>query len=289
MQVDQAISTVSDLLPTDLDSTISSLTGGFSTSVSILSMLKFILVYCAVILTVGVLARLILGQRSNLNRAVSASIGILFIYVVTIAVYTFRPLRLENYLSPLPFVSFLGDYLFIVPFHGTSFNTICSNIMSMIVLAFLVNLMDSLLPDFESIVNWYITRLLLVVLSMGLHLGTNYLINSRLPLFIVTYAPSVLLLVLLLLLLLSVAKLVLGIVLTVVNPIIGAIYAFFFSSHIGKQLTKSVLSTAVLCGVFYTMGHFGYTVIAITPAALLTYLPLLITLLILWFLLGHEI
>lgn len=289
MNIDQAVSAVSDLLPNDLDSTISSLSGGFSTSIGILSMLKFILVYCAAVLTFGVLARLILGRRSNLNRAVSASIGILVIYIVTIAVYTFRPLQLENYLSPLPFVSFLGDYLFVVPFYGTSFNTICSNIMSMIVLAFLVNLMDSVLPDFESIVNWYITQFLLVVLSMGLHLGVNYLINSYMPIFIVTYAPSVLLLLLLCMLLLSIAKLVLGVVLTVVNPIVGAIYAFFFSSHIGKQLTKAVLSTAVLCGVFYTMGHFGYTVIAITPAALLTYIPLLVTLLILWFVLGHEI
>ena len=90
-------------------------------------------------------------------------------------------------------------------------------------------------------------------------------------------------------LLLGLLKLVLGIFLTVVNPILGGIYTFFFSNLIGRQVSKSVLSTAILCGVFYAMDHFNFLIIHISPAALPAYLPLLPGFLIIWYLLGHAL
>ena len=100
---------------------------------------------------------------------------------------------------------------------------------------------------------------------------------------------AVLLVVLLCCMLLGLFKLVLGIFLTVVNPVLGALYTFFFSSHIGKQLTKSVLSTAILCGVFYAMDHFSFLIVHISPSALPAYLPLLPGFFIIWYLLGHAL
>jgi hypothetical protein len=35
------------------------------------------------------------------------------------------------------------------------------------------------------------------------------------------------------------------------------------------------------------MDHFGLVVILITPSALLTYIPLALAMLVLWFLIGH--
>ena len=37
------------------------------------------------------------------------------------------------------------------------------------------------------------------------------------------------------------------------------------------------------------MEYFGYTVISITAAALMTYIPLALILLVLWYLIGHVL
>ena len=81
-------------------------------------------------------------------------------------------------------------------------------------------------------------------------------------------------------------NLVLSVVLTVVNPIFGALYTFFFSNIVGKQVSKAVFSTAIVCAVFYLLDLFGYTVVCISAAALITYIPLALLLLGLWYLIG---
>ena len=64
-------------------------------------------------------------------------------------------------------------------------------------------------------------------------------------------------------------------------------YSFFFSTLVGKQLSKALFTTGIVCGILYLMEHFGLVVILVSPAALLTYIPLALALLVLWFLIGH--
>ena len=65
------------------------------------------------------------------------------------------------------------------------------------------------------------------------------------------------------------------------------LYTFFFSSVIGKQLSKAVFTTAIISAVVLLLGEFGYTVICVSSAALAGYIPLAVVLLLLWFLIGH--
>ena len=276
-------------IPPNLKALVGAAASAAVSSIDIGSSCKFILSFAAVLLGVGLLVRLLFGNRSDLNHAMSSSAGILTVYVLTVIIYAFQPKGLENLLSPLPFVTFVNDYLFVLPFHGTSFETLCSQILALVILSFVVNCMDALLPEGENPFTWFLSRFLSVILAMGLHVAANWAINKFLPTLIVYHAPAVLLVILLSCLLLGVFKLILGIFLTVVNPVLGALYTFFFSSHIGKQLTKSVLSTAILCGVFYVMDHFSYLIIHISPAALPAYLPLLPGFLVIWYLLGHAL
>lgn len=278
-----------DRIPPNLKSLLGAAASAAVSSIDIGSSFKFILVFAAALLGAGLLVRLLFGNRSDLNHAMSSSAGILTVYVLTVIIYAFQPKGLENLLSPLPFVTFVNDYLFVLPFHGTSFETLCSQILALVILSFVVNCMDALLPEGENPFTWFLSRFLSVILAMGLHVAANWAINKFLPTLIVYHAPAVLLVILLSCLLLGVFKLILGIFLTVVNPVLGALYTFFFSSHIGKQLTKSVLSTAILCGVFYVMDHFSYLIIHISPAALPAYLPLLPGFLVIWYLLGHAL
>lgn len=276
-------------IPPNLKSLLGAAASAAVSSIDIGSSFKFILVFAAALLGAGLLVRLLFGNRSDLNHAMSSSAGILTVYVLTVIIYAFQPKGLENLLSPLPFVTFVNDYLFVLPFRGTSFETLCSQILALVILSFVVNCMDALLPEGENPFTWFLSRFLSVILAMGLHVAANWAINKYLPKLIVYHAPAVLLVILLSCLLLGVFKLILGIFLTVVNPVLGALYTFFFSSHIGKQLTKSVLSTAILCGVFYVMDRFSYLIVHISPAALPAYLPLLPGFLVIWYLLGHAL
>lgn len=253
------------------------------------SMLPLILLFAAGSLILGVLGRFILGKRSSLNHSVSSAMGILLIYAVTVVVYTFKPWNLSQLLSPLPFAAFSGEYLVLFSFENAPLSAVCSQLLSMVILAFLVNLLDSLIPKGESVLSWYLLRFVTVALAMVLHLIVNWASITYLPDVLVTYAPIILLGILIATILLGLISAILGLVVGTVNPILGGITAFLFNNLIGKQLSKAVLTTALLTTVFYLLEHFGFTVIFIAESALIAYIPLAAALLVLWYLLGHVL
>lgn len=258
-------------------------------TIDIVSMSKFIGVFAFIILFIGLLGRVVLGIRSNVNHAVSSAMGILFIYAVTVVVYTFDPYSLSKYLAPLPFVTFSADALYIFPLQNWEFTSVCREVLSMVILAFLVNLLDTWISKGRKFCTWLMLRIVTVLLAMVLHYLVQWAFNTFLPGVLVTYAPTILLCILIAMVTLGFSKVILGLVLTVVNPIIGGLYAFFFSNHIGKQITKSVLTTLILSAVVFALNHFGYSVIAISADVLGNYAPLLAVLLLLWYLLGRVL
>lgn len=252
-----------------------------------MSMLKFIGIFAAVSILVSLLGRVIFGKRSNLNHSLSSAMGIFFILAVSTLIYVFDPRSLAQYLSPLPYVAFSGDYLVLFSFTGNGFASICDEVLSMIILAFLVNLLDTFIPKGKNVLTWYLFRFLTVLLAMGLHYAVTWASNTYLPGVLVTYAPVILLVLLVLAVLMGLLNVVLSLALTVVNPIFGALYAFFFSTLVGKQLTKAICTTFVLTAVVVALDYFGCTMLCIAGSALAAYIPLLIVLLILWYLIGH--
>ena len=235
------------------------------------------------------MGRVFLGKRSSLNHSLSAAMGILFIYAVAIVVYTFKPWSLDALLSPLPFVRFAGEHLLVIPFQGSPLTIVCSEILSLVILAFLVNLLDTLIPRGNSALGWFFLRILTVLFAMVLHILVDWAFKTYLPNVLVTYAPTILLVILAVTLLMGLLNLVLSVVLTVVNPIFGALYTFFFSNIIGKQLSKAVFTSGIICGVVFLLGYFGCTVICVSAAALSAYIPLAVVLLLLWFLIGWAL
>ena len=252
-----------------------------------LSMLKFIGIFAAAAILIGLLGRVIFGKRSSLNHALSSAIGIFFILAVSTLIHVFDPRSLAQYLSPLPYVAFSGDYLVLFSFTGSGVAAICDELLSMIILAFLVNLLDTFIPKGKNVMGWYMLRFLTVLLAMGLHYAVTWAFNAYMPQFLITYTPVLLLIILVLGILVGVLNVVLSVALTVVNPIFGALYTFFFSSLVGKQLTKSICTTFVLTAVVVALNYFGTTMLCIAGTALAAYIPLLIVLLILWYLIGH--
>lgn len=248
---------------------------------------KFLLFFITGSLIFSCLGRVVLGRRSSLNHSISSVMAILFVYIVTAMVYTYQPWKLDNYLSPLPFVTFFNDYLVVLPLIGIRPTVFCQETLSLLILAFLVNLLDVIIPKGKSVASWYLLRFLTVILAMAGHILLHWGFNAWMPDVLVTYAPAILLSFLILLLTLGFLNAVLSLALTTVNPIAGGIYTFFFSNKVGKQMTKAVFTTAVMCVILFLVGYFGYSFINISPASLASCVPLVLVCLILWYLTGH--
>lgn len=284
--MDDILSTLGRL-PEEMGAIIGSAAELIPANVDVLSVLKLALVIAAASMAFGVVGRVAFGKHSELNCAVSSSIAILFLYVLTVVIYTFRPWNLDSFLSPLPFVAFRGDRMYLLPIQGEAFRLLCSRILDLVILAFLVNLLDAVIPRGKSVLGWYFLRLLSVLVCFIAYFALNQLVQEFLPGVLVAYAPAILLCILVSMLLLGVVKAILSVLVIAVNPILGAIYAFFFSNIIGRQLSKAVLTTLILGALGCLLERWGYTVIAISAAALPAYLPLVAALLVLWYLVGH--
>ena len=272
-----------------MDNSITNLLTNLPANIDIIAMMKFVGVFAFIVLFLGLLFRVILGKLSAMNHAISSAMGILFIYALTIVVYTYDLYDLSVHLAPLPFVNFSGDILHIFSFEGAELTEICMEVLSMVILAFLVNLLDTWIPKGKKLSVWFTLRVVTVLLAMALHYFVQWAFNAFLPGVLVTYAPTILLCILGAMLFLGLANLILSLVLTVANPLIGALYTFFFSNVIGKQISKAVFTTLILSAVVYALNYFGYAAISISAGVLGNYVPLLAALLILWYLLGRVL
>lgn len=244
----------------------------------------------ALVLTVGSLifgfiGRFAFGKKSVLNQSVSSAVGILFIYAVTVVIHSCG-LNLKYLVSPLPFVSLSGDSLLIFQFAQADYVAICAELLNMVILSFLVSLVNRWMPQGKHLLTWLLFRVLSVVLGMLLFSAANYLLTSFLPEGLLTWAPVILLALLVIMLLVGALKGLVGAALVTVNPLIGFLYTFFFATLVGKMLSRAMLTTVLMSAMVYALNHFGIVSIAIGVSALLGYIPLMLLLLVLWYVIG---
>ena len=241
--------------------------------------------FMAATLLISSIGRAVLGQNSPLSNAASSAIGILFIYVATVVVMTvggdleqFKP-----YLSPLPFIRIEGDMLHLTVLESAEYQLVCTEILSMVILAFLVNLLDTWIPRGKNIITWFIFRCATVVLAILAHWGIMELTGSLIPVVIAENSAVILLCLLAVMLAVGSLKFLVGIALATVNPIIAALYTFFFANVVGRQISKAALTTALLTALVWGLNAIGLNVIPIDLAALTGYIPFLGLLAALWY------
>lgn len=286
-EIEQVVSQVAYYIPGELRAIMKHASSYLPTEIDFMTVAEFMLYFAAASLILGIISRVVLGKRSSLNHSLSSAMAIAFLYAMTIVIYTFKPWNLELLLSPLPFVNFSDHYLIVLPILDLEFTALCTHVLSLIILAFLINLVDTLLPAGENLLSWLLLRLITVLASFGLHLAASWAFRTYLPDLLVDYAPMALLILLAMMLMSGFLTLVLSLVISVTSPFLGAMYSFFFSNIVGKQLSKAIFTSGVICAIFYLLEHCGLVVILITPAALLTYIPLALVMLVLWYLIGH--
>lgn len=247
---------------------------------------KAVFIMAAGTLLLGAVGRFVFGKKSVLNQSVSSAIGILFVYAATVVLRSLGA-EYEAFVAPLPLVTFSGDQMQLFSFAGADYTIICTQVLSMVILAFLANLIETVLPRGKNLLTWLFFRCLSVVLAIAAHLVVDWLFTTYLPEGLVTYAPTIVLGLLIVLLLVGALKLVVGAVLATVNPLIGAFYTFFFATIVGKALTKAIFTAGILCGIVAALTHIGCVSVSIASAALVAYIPLLVILLIVWYVASH--
>ncbi len=264
---------------------LSSLLSSVTDSADVLTILKWILLVCVGCALLGVVLRILCGKRSSVNRAVSSAIGILMIYLLSAVLFT-ADAQYARFLSPLPFITISDDRIVLFSLKSAAFPALSQELVRMMMLAFLVNLLDTLIPKGRHVLTWYLFRILAVVAGMLGQWLISWIFTTFFPGFLVTYAPIVLLVLVALLLAVSVFKLVIGALLGVTcGPVVGAVYTFFFSNIVGKQLTKAALTTLILTLCVKLLERYSITVIALGSISAGLILPPLLLVLIVWYLL----
>jgi len=248
--------------------------------------IQFVLIFTVGSLLLGGIGRLAFGKRSMLCQSVSSAIGIIFVYALMVVLWSLGA-SYSQFVTPLPFISFGSEHLHVFSFIGSDYTQICAELLSAVSLAFLANLADGMFPRGKNLFTWLLFRCLTVLLAAAAHFLISHLLAAFLPAGLMTYAPVILLGLLLLLLLVGAFKIIVGALLATVNPLIGAFYTFFFATFVGKALTKALLTAGLLAALVLALNYFGISVIAIHSAALVAYLPFLLVLLIIWYILGR--
>lgn len=249
------------------------------------SFLLLALVLTAGSLVFGFIGRFAFGKKSVPNQSVSSAIGILFIYAVTIML-TSSGLDLKYLISPLPFISMADGCVYLYPILEFEYVSLCGELLNMIILAFVVNIVNRWMPHGKHLFTWLFFRALSVALGMVAFALVNMLLIPLLPEGFITWAPVILLGLLVIMLLVGALKGVIGALLVTVNPLIGFLYTFFFANIVGKMLARAMLTALIIAILIAGLGYIGITVIAISSATLIACIPIMLLLLVLWYIVG---
>ena len=127
-----------------------------SVGLDIVSFLKAIGLLIAALLVLALIGRFVFGKRSPLVLAVSSVVGILFVYVITILLGGAGE-ELKKFIAPLPFVTIENDTMYLFSFKA-DYTIVCAQVLSMIILSFLMNLADGWLPVGKNLFSWIFFR-----------------------------------------------------------------------------------------------------------------------------------
>lgn len=255
---------------------------------TILDYVLFFLIAALGFLLISSLFRFLFGKKNQLGKAITSAMEVLCLYLLCIVIYSFG-IHWDIFLNPLPFISMADGQMQIFPIIGAEFMDICAQFAKLLLVCFLVNLMNSIIPEGRKFWLWLILRVVTVVLVVFVNYGLDLALNAWLPDGIAQIAPLILIATLVLLILLGSLKLIVGIGLFVANPVIGALYTFFFSNFIGRSLARAILSAALITALVYLMNSLGILAMTITAASIVLLVPALFIVVLLWYIVDRIV
>lgn len=253
--------------------------------IDLLSYFQAAAVFVLVIFGVGAILRAVFGLGSDLTRAVSASLTVCLVYLATILLYVFVP-ELRAYLNHLPFMSVNQERLFLWDIYHLSREMLFGSLLKMAILAFLVNVLESFLPEGRKFITWYLWRCVTVLVALAGYILICMIVERCCPQLFGSWAMYVVLGYWALVLLTGLLKMLMTVVLTALNPVLGGLYAFFFSHAFGKQFSKAILTTLVMAGIVMALNKIGFTQFAFSQFTLAAYGPTCVLVIVVLYLFG---
>ena len=260
----------------------------FPDGFDLMAMLKVFAFITAAVVVLGVIGKIAFG-KGTLDHAVASAIAILFVYTFFGVLYRVDQALVENVVKQLPLISISGDTVYLFQLEGADYLSMCNQILRVLILTFMVVALDDLIPDSKNTLSWYILQFIIALVATLAYCFLIHCLDSYWPDLLNSFAPMILVSILVFMLFLGALNMVLSLMLTVVNPLIGAVYTFFLGSVLGKIITKSVFSTIVLFALVWFMHSLGYSSFAILGGTIAAFLPFMLLMLVLWYLVGYVL
>ena len=199
-------------------------------------------------------------KMPNTKEGLIAALSILLFCVAYALIHIFKPLGLDDYLVlPLPFLDFQEGNMILMAYEVNEkgwvvIPKLCSNITSMLLLAFLVNQIYAFKPGNLKTPGWLVFRFFSTLIAIGVYYGVHLVLRKflgRIPdgselQHFMRFVPILLLGALISLFLVAWCKKHMGIFQKVINPAFEGMYGFFFTNRFGVQLTRAMATTLIL-------------------------------------------
>lgn len=260
----------------------------FPDGFDLIAMLKVFAFITAAVVVLAVIGKLAFG-KGCLDHAVASAIAILFVYAFFGVLYRIDQQLVEDVVKQLPLIRISGDTLYLFVLEGAGYQSICNQVLRVLLLTFMVVALDDLIPDSKNTLSWYILQFIIALVATLAYCFLIHCLDSYWPQLLDSYAPMILVSILVFMLFLGALNMILSLMLTVVNPLIGAVYTFFLGSVLGKIITKSAFSTVALFALVWFMHALGYSSFAILGGTIVAFLPFMVLMLVLWYLVGYVL
>lgn len=219
---------------------------------------KLGLCYAISVCILGGLLQLIFGKGSSAVKAVFSCIHIALMYLCAMVLFSLAP-GIRSILSPLPFVTVHSDSIALWDITALRSAEFFPAMLQLFLLAFLVNLLEDLVPRGNQILSWYFFRLLTACSALACYCVISILINRYAPQVFGQWAAPILVASWLLIGILGLSKGLLTLIAAAFGPVLGVLFAFFFTNLVGKQFTKSILTCLLTMAVLFELSRSGFS------------------------------
>lgn len=246
-------------------------------------------------------------KAPQMKAGIAAAISILIMYVVCMLIYKFNPAGLQEFLAPLPFVEFKDDSVVLLVYELREDGLIhtppfCNRIVSMFVLAFLVNQIYTFTPQKLKTPAWLVFRFFSTMFAIGVHFGVHKVMTKAFGMIpetpfwetVIPFLPIAFIGAILVLFLLGAIKGPMKHFFTEINPTFVGLSGFFFTNKFGVNITRAIYTTFLLTAFAYGLQQlslrlFGTAAIAIGAFGVSGGLVVLIALFLLWITVGFRL
>ena len=253
----------------------------------------FLVRFCLAILFFSIIRKLFFSKRISLQHSVVSALGILMMYAACIMIYIFDPIGLKKYLVPLPFITMEEEQLMLFRFGDEDASAIFIEMLSMLLLAFLVNQIYHFEPKEVKLLGWLVFRLCSTGIAICVHIGVCWglakLGLDELPEFVLDYGPIMLIGFILFTFLIGWIKWILKFFMKKQNPAFDGMNTFYFTNRFGLQISRGLGTTAILTVLIRGLELLDVHHLPIHRDALQEYLPLLGVFFLLWAFIGHKL